>query len=159
MTLDLSAVGFKTQPYQFKYDWKAPILYGLGIGAKRSELAYLYEGLGPKVYPTFAVVPAYAPVKELHERIGGDPTSVVHTAQAVRLHRPIPASGKLVTVGRVEGIYDMKRMAQVVLETRSEAAGELCCETRWCILYRGAGRFGGPPPPKRDTYLRQDDAL
>jgi acyl dehydratase len=151
MTLDLSAVGFKTEPYPFEYDWKVPVLYALGIGAKRSELDYLYEGRGPKVYPTFAVVPAYAPVRRLHERLGGDPATVVHTAQSVRLHRPIPADGELVTVGQVEGIYDMKRMALVVLETRTETAGELCCETRWSILYRGAGRFGGTAPPKRES--------
>ena len=80
MTLDPTAVGFKTKPYRFEYDWKVPVLYALGIGAKRSELDYLYEGRGPKVYPTFAVVPAHAPVRELHERIGGDPATVVHTA-------------------------------------------------------------------------------
>jgi hypothetical protein len=151
MTLDPTAVGFKTKPHRFEYDWKVPVLYALGIGAKRSELDYLYEGRGPKVYPTFGVVPAHAPVRELHERIGGDPATVVHTAQGIRLHRPIPPAGELVTVGQVEGIYDMKRMALAVLETRSEAAGELCCETRWSILYRGAGRFGGASPPKRES--------
>ena len=67
MSLDLSTVGFTTQPHALAYDWKLLATYALGIGAKRAELEYLYENTkgGMKVYPTFAVVPTYAPVVEL----------------------------------------------------------------------------------------------
>jgi hypothetical protein len=58
MTFDLSTVGARTTTHEFTYDWKTTALYALGIGAKREELDYLYEGRGPKVFPTFAVVPA-----------------------------------------------------------------------------------------------------
>jgi acyl dehydratase len=129
MSLDLSTVGYQTQPHEFKYDWKTAVLYALGIGARREELDYLFERRGPKVFPTFAVVPAYGPVAELLERGGGDLRAVVHFAQAV-------------------GIYDMKRMALVVLQTRTELGDEPLFETRWSIIYRGLGRFGGPPPPR-----------
>jgi acyl dehydratase len=148
MSLDLSALGYQTAPHEFKYDWKAPVLYALGVGATQSELDYLFEGRGPRVLPTFAVVPAYAPVTELLDRSGADLMTVVHTGQAIRLRRPIPAQGTLTTVGRIRGIYDMKRMALAVLETATQSAGQTCCETEWTILLRGEGRFGGDRPPR-----------
>ena len=60
MSFDLSTVGFTTKPHSYSYDWKTLATYALGIGAKRDELQYLYEGTkgGMKVYPTFGVVPA-----------------------------------------------------------------------------------------------------
>ena len=66
MSLDLSTIGFKTEPHIFSYDWKDAVLYALGIGAKGAELDYLYEGRGPKVLPTFGVIPAYGPVSAKH---------------------------------------------------------------------------------------------
>ena len=41
MSLDLSTVGFTTQPHALAYDWKLLATYALGIGAKRDELDYL----------------------------------------------------------------------------------------------------------------------
>src|SRR4051812_21743248 len=72
MTLNLSAVGFKSAAHTVAYDWKTVVLYALGIGAKKSELSYLYEGRGPKVYPTFGVCPVFAPVFECLEQTGGN---------------------------------------------------------------------------------------
>lgn len=151
MSLDVSTVGYRTEPYEFKYDWKTVVLYALGIGAKKEELEYLYEAKGPKVYPTFAVVPAYPPLGDMLGKTNGNLAMVVHGGQVVRLHRAIPPEGTLKTVGTITGIYDMKRMAQVVLETKSEIDGEPCFDTEWSILFRGAGGFGGEPPPKRTT--------
>src|SRR6478609_1055727 len=90
MSLDLSTIGFKTEPHAFSYDWKTTVLYALGIGAKRAELDYLYEGRGPKVFPTFGVIPAYGPVSELFAKTRCDMTRLVHGAQTLRIHRPLP---------------------------------------------------------------------
>lgn len=157
MSLDLSSVGYKTQAYDFKYDWKTVALYALGIGAKKSELDYLYEARGPKVFPTFAVAPAYPPVGDMLGKTQGNLAMVVHGGQSIRMHRPIPSEGTMKTTGTVLGIYDMKKMAQVVLETRTEIDGEPCFDTVWSILFRGAGGFGGEPPPKADTPKRPGD--
>lgn len=150
MPLDPSAVGATTQPHRFTYDWKTVATYALGIGAKRDELDYLYENAkgGMKVYPTFAVVPAFPPVLELLGRTGGDLATVVHGGQTIRAMRPIPPAGELETTATIEGIYDMKKLGQVVLATRTTLGGEPLFETRWSILYRGAGGFGGPRPPE-----------
>src|SRR5262245_27219495 len=101
MPLDLSSVGYTTKPYAFSYDWKNLAAYTLGIGAKRDELQYLYEGAkgGMKVYPTFAVVPAYDAIVDMLGRSGGDLAMIVHGGQTVRAHRAIPAGGTLSTTG------------------------------------------------------------
>jgi acyl dehydratase len=148
MSLDASRAGYTTKPYEFKYDWKTAVLYALGIGARAAELDYLYEGRGPKVYPTFAVVPAYQPLSELLAASGADPTQIVHGAQSVRWHRPIPPEGTLTTTGTIRGIYDMKRLAQIALQTTTTLAGEPLFATESSILVRDAGGFGGPRPPK-----------
>ena len=74
MPLDLSLVGQPTKPETWNYSWKDAVLYALGIGAKKDELDYLYEGRGPKVYPSFAVVPKFAPMLELLAKSGGNTT-------------------------------------------------------------------------------------
>lgn len=149
MAFDMSAVGYTTKPHTLSYDWKLLATYALGIGAKRDELAYLYESIkgGMKVYPTFAVVPTYPPIIEMLGRSGGDMAMVVHGGQSIRLHRPIPASGTFETTGTIKGIYDMKKFGQVILETNTVLNGEPLFDTTWSIIIRGAGSFGGPRPP------------
>ncbi|MBK8171511.1 MAG: MaoC family dehydratase N-terminal domain-containing protein [Sandaracinaceae bacterium] len=152
MTLNLSAVGKTTAELVHTYTWKDVVLYALSIGAKRDgELAYLFEGEGPKVFPSYAVVPAFIANAALFDAIGGNMLGVVHGGQAIRLHKPFAPAGTLKTVGKVAGVYDLKRMATTIVttETRDEK-GELVCETEWSIIYRLDGGFDGPPPPKRD---------
>jgi len=124
MSLDTNTVGYTTPAYEFKYDWKTVALYALGIGAKRDELEYLYEAKGPKVYPTFAVVPAYAALGDALVKTQGNLAMVVHGGQTVSMHRPIPSEGTMKTVATITGIYDMKKMANVIVKTTTEANGE-----------------------------------
>ncbi len=149
MALNLDATGKRTAPIELSYRWQDVALYALGIGAKASDLDFLYEKRGPKVFPTFAVIPAFEANRELFDVVGGDLSGVVHGSQKIVLHKPFAPEGKLVTVGIVEGIHDLRRMAQstVRTETRDEA-GELVCETEWTIMYLKDGGFGGDPPPK-----------
>jgi acyl dehydratase len=149
MPFDMSTVGATTKPHELAYDWKTIATYALGIGAKRDELAYLYEGHkgGMKVYPTFAVVPAYEAVIDLLGRSGADLAMVVHGGQVVRVHKPLPPAATLRTTGTIKGIYDMKKLGQVVLETTTFAGDDHLFDTTWSILVRGGGGFGGPRPP------------
>jgi acyl dehydratase len=151
MSVDASAVGHKTEVLHFDYDWKTVVLYALGIGLGPADLDYVYEARGPKVFPTFAVVPAYAALTALLERANADLKNVVHNGQSVRLHAPFPSEGRLSTVGTIEGIYDMKRLAQIVFTTETRHGSTLLAETSWSILVRGDGGFGGPRPPKAET--------
>jgi acyl dehydratase len=149
MPLDPSAVGFTGPPLVFSYDWKDVVLYALGIGAKREELDYLYEGKGPRVYPTYAVCPAMRSLDECLSKLAGDLTMMVHGAQSTRFYRPIPPSGKMVVRSRVKDMYDLKRLAQAVIETEgSLESGERLFEANWSLLFRNGGGFNGPRPPK-----------
>jgi acyl dehydratase len=158
MSLDLSAVGFQTEPFFFEYDWKTVALYALGVGAKRTELDYLYEARGPRVLPSFAVVPAYPALEPLVKRAGADMRMVVHNAQSITLHAPIPPAARLETVARIEGLYDLKRFSQVVFTTETRREGQLLFETEWTIIVRDTGGFGGPRPPKGDAPKLPKDA-
>lgn len=149
MALDLSTLSATTKPHAFTYDWKTAATYALGIGAKRDELSLVYEGAkgGLKLVPTFAVLPAYPAVMELLGKTGADFAMVVHGAQTVRAHRPAPPEGTVETTGRLKAIYDLKKFAQIVIETETLQSGEPLFETTWSIIVRGAGGFEGPRPP------------
>lgn len=150
MSPDLSTVGQRTEVFRYSYDFHQTILYALGVGAQADELDYLYEGRGPRVLPSFAVVPSYAPVTRLFEAARCDMNRLLHGGQRVRLHRPFPPSGELETVGEVMGIYDMRKLAVVVFETRTTLGGEPLVDTEWTLYVLEAGGFGGPRPPKVD---------
>lgn len=153
MPLDLSTVGKTTGVHTLEYDWRTLATYALGVGAKRDELAYLYEGTpgGMKILPTFAVIPAQAAVFESLSATGGDLEMIVHGGQTVRaIATPAPA-GKLESTGTLRAIYDLKRFAQVVIDTRTTQDGALVYETTWSIIFRNAGGFGGPRPVSEDT--------
>jgi acyl dehydratase len=148
MPLDTSCVGLVSAPHEFSYRARDVELYALGIGAKVEELDYLYEGRGPKVYPTFAVVPAFDPVFELLRKSGGNLANMVHGAQTTTVEKPLPPEGRLVTTARIEGIYDMKRLVQMLCSTESRLGDDIVCRTEWQLLFREGGGFGGPHPPK-----------
>jgi len=159
MPLDPASVGRTTGPVVHSYRWQDAVLYALGVGARVAELDFLFEARGPKVLPTYAVVPAFAPVAELFGSLGGDLLGVVHGGQTVRLHAPFPPSGALTTIGRVAGVYDLKRLATAVFTTETRAEdGALLAETEWNIIYRFDGGFGGNPPPKRENVRPPDRA-
>ena len=151
MSLDLTQVGYETAPFFFEYDWKTTVLYALGVGATRDELDYLYEARGPRVIPSFAVVPAYPALVPLVEKARADMNLVVHGTQSITLHKPLPPAGRLRTVAKLDGIYDLKRLSQVVFSTRTDVDGELLAETEWTLIVRDTGGFGGPRPPKSEA--------
>lgn len=147
--LDLSVVGKPLDPQPFTYTWKDTVLYALGVGAKKDELDFLYEGRGPKVLPSFAVVPMFKPMLDGVIATGGDLAMVVHGKQRVQVHAEIPAAATLTTTGRVRGIYDMRKFAIVVVDCEiKDAGGKAIAETSSQIVIRNAGGFGGELPPK-----------
>ena len=96
----------------------------MGIGARADELNYLYEGRGPKVFPTFAVVPGFPAMGEMVGKTGGNLATLLHGGQSIRMLDKMPSEGLAKTVATLEGIYDMKRMAQAIIKTTTEVAGK-----------------------------------
>jgi acyl dehydratase len=152
MTFDLSLVGKPTEPQKMVYSWKDTVLYALGIGAKKEELEYLYEGRGPRVYPSFAVVPKFEPMLQLLGRSGGTMAMVVHGGERVQVFKPIASSGAFFTTATIRGIYDLRKFASVLIDTESkDESGDVVATTTSSILFRGEGGFGGQPPPKEES--------
>jgi acyl dehydratase len=150
MPFNLSLAGHTDPPSTFEYTWKDTVLYALGVGAKSGELDYLYEGRGPRVLPSFAVVPKLRPMMLLLEKTGGDFARMVHEGERVAVHAPLAAGGTLSTTVTLRGFYDLRRLTQVLVDTRTEdQTGRLLAETTSSIIFRGEGGFGGEPPPKR----------
>jgi acyl dehydratase len=149
MPFDRSLAGQWTAPLSSEVTWRDTALYALGVGATKEELDLLYEGRGPKVLPSFAVVPKFQPMLDLLAKSGGDLSLLVHNAERVTLHAPLRPRGKLVTRAAIRAFYDMRRFAQVLVDAKTEdEGGQLVAETTSTMLFRDQGGFGGEPPPK-----------
>ena len=155
-------LGTTTDPLPFTYDAGRAMLYALGIGATPAELDFVYERRGPKVFPTFAVIPAYEALMAVMARADLSFEHVVHGHQKVSIARAIPPAATLRTTATVSAVYDLKRMAQVVITTRSHTLeGEHLFDTEWGILVLNGGGFGGEAPPAREggAPARAPDAV
>jgi acyl dehydratase len=160
MPFDRSLAGRWTEPSSSTVTWRDTALYALGVGAKKEELDWVYEGRGPKVLPSFAVVPKFKPMLDLLSKSGGNLSMLVHNAERVTVLAPLAPSGTFVTRAVIRDFYDMRRFAQVVVDTRMEDGdGRLLAETTSTMLFREQGGFGGAPPPKEAlTVERPKDA-
>ena len=165
MAFDQHAVGIQTEPTSFSYTWKDTVLYALGVGTPISDLEYLYEGRqsadedGPptqRVLPSFIVVPAVVPCFELLKKLSGSLEGIIHNAQSITLHAPLPSEATLETSAKIDAVYDLKRMTQIKVSTQSFHNKNLVAETTWDILYLLGGGFGGQRPPKADRVRVPD---
>lgn len=156
MALKIESVGRETKVLEHSYAWKDIVLYALGVGATLDEIELLYEKNGPKVLPTYAVIPTFAALDELFEHVGGDFEGVVHGAQKIVLHREFAPESTLKTVGKVAAVYDLKRMSQAIFTTKTMDGEDLVCETEWQIIFRFDGGFDGPRPPKSERIKPPD---
>ncbi len=149
MAIKLDLVGKKSAPIKHSYGWKDTILYALGVGAKIDELDYLFEMNGPKVLPTFAVVPSFTALITVCSELGANPMMILHGEQKVELHRQIPPNGAFQTVAEVKGIYDKGKGALVLVEAvTSDEKGEPVFTNWFSTFVRGEGGFGGERGPE-----------
>jgi acyl dehydratase len=104
-------------------------------------------------------VPSFAPMFALLARTGGNLAMVVHGAQKCVMHQPIPSEGSLVTSAKIRAIYDLKKFASVLVDTKTVDAKskDAIFDTTWKILFRGEGGFGGQPPPRDESPVPPTD--
>lgn len=149
MAIKMDLVGKTSQATPFNYTWRETVLYALGVGAQTDELDVLFEMNGPKVLPTFAVVPSFNALISVAGDLGANPMMILHGEQKIICHRPIPAQGKLATVSEVKGIYDKGKGALVVVEARTvDEKNEPLFDNVFSIFVRGEGGFGGERGPE-----------
>ena len=158
MPMDGDSVGYETPPIDYEYDWSDTVLYALGVGATpEHELAFLYEGQGPKVVPTFCTIPTFTAFDALVDRIGCDRSGMVHHSQQATLYKPLQPAAKLVIKGRVDGLYDLKRVAMAVFIIDGyDESDELAMRGQVTLALLKDGRFGGPRPPKAERVSLPD---
>lgn len=128
------------------------MLYALGAGMgadpmDEQELPFVYEKLGEvKVLPTFPVVVGFH--GGALKQVGVNYQMVLHGEQAVTLHRPFPASGRVTERSRILGAWDkgagkgavVTQEKVLTLEGESEPLATLLTTT----FARGDGGYGGP---------------
>ena len=159
-------VGMTFEPITFSWTWKDVILYALGVGAKpEGDLDYVFEGKGPKVLPTYAVIPGMAGGSGLSE-VEINLAMLLHGEQGMTLHREIPPEGRIKLTGRVRDVWDKGKAAVIVTETAAEDDNGPMFTTRSTLFIRGAGGFGGErgpstaglnvPPERQPDHVVED---
>jgi acyl dehydratase len=149
--VDLSVIGRKRGPVTFEYTWQDVVLYALGVGAGTDELQFIYENApgGLKVLPSFCVVAAMKAFPFAEDEI--EWPFFIHAEQVIRLHRPLPPSGKITQVSEVTDIFDKGKAAIIRFSINGVSEdGEPLYDTDWVVFYLGAGGFGGDPGPPAD---------
>jgi acyl dehydratase len=162
MKLDLSVVGREFKPVRHTYLWKDVVIYHLGIGARATELDYVYEGLrgGIKVIPSFAVVAAMEAAASVLPPARVDIVNMLHGEQTIRMHAPIPPSGVFLTTPKVAMIRDKGKHALLDIQTiTTNQDGLHLFEALVSLVCRGQGGFSDArseedaphlPPADRD---------
>ncbi len=156
MPFDLSLAGKPGPAATLDVTWKDTVLYALGVGATRDELDVLFEGRGPKVLPSLAVILKHEPMIDLLSRSGGNMAMIVYGGEKAVLHAPLPAKGRLSTTATIRGFYDLRRLTSVLVDARTvDERGTLLAETTATILFRGEGCPGGESPPKTPPVVER----
>lgn len=143
------------KPTPFSYTDRDAILYNLGVGAKRSDLRYVYEGADDfQLLPTFGVIPAFdaEPAYTLDELVPNfNPMMLLHGEQYLEIKKyPVPTSGRLVSRAKLIEVVD-KGGAAVVrsgVTTVEEATGDEVFYNEMVVFLRGCGGFGGAKKAK-----------
>ncbi len=165
---------------EFIWNERDAILYALATGFGRDpvnphELPFVLETAPLRVVPTFATVAAWN-ARPLPADMQLNLTKLLHSAQSVVLHRPLPARGRVLGSGRVSGAIDKgDKGALIFTETvlRDASSGVPIVTLLSTLVARGDGHFGGPtegaeprhPIPPRapdivaDYPTRPDQAL
>ncbi|KAF2019329.1 multifunctional beta-oxidation protein-like protein [Aaosphaeria arxii CBS 175.79] len=146
-----TAKAAKAEGTPFNYDEKDVILYNLGVGAKRTDLPFVYENNDNfQVLPTFGVIPpfnAVAPFSFSDIVPNFSPMMLLHGEQFLEIRKfPIPTEAKLVSYPKLIEVVDKGAAAVVVYGTTTKDAntGEDIFYNESSVFIRGSGNFGGP---------------
>ncbi|KAF4126822.1 multifunctional beta-oxidation protein [Geosmithia morbida] len=146
-----SALTREGKPTEYSYEERDAILYNLGVGAKRTELKYVFEGADDfQVLPTFGVIPPFnAEMPFDYDAIvpNFNPMTLLHGEQYLEVRRwPLPTSARLVSTARLLEVVDKDSAAIVKtgVTTRLADTGDDVFYNEMTIFLRGSGGFDGP---------------
>ncbi len=160
--------GWGAEPTTDSYDAQRTILYALGIGltAEGPDLDFVYEAR-LRAFPTLAVTLGAENFLRGERHGELDWSQVLHAAQSVEWHRPLPPTGRVAARSEVEAIVDRGagRGALIQLARRLSDAddGQPLATLRFTLFARGDGgggvSFGSVDLPAELPATSPDDSL
>ncbi|KAJ1504683.1 hypothetical protein HMI54_006724 [Coelomomyces lativittatus] len=143
----------------FKYTEKDVILYALGIGAKRTDLQWVYEN-DPQfhVLPSFGFIPGFlsmfsVPLAEYLPEFNF--MQLLHGEHYMELKKPFVTQGHYTSKAKILDILDKGKGALVIIGIHTyDSQGTLVCYNEGASFIRGLGGFGGK---KVSNARRQPD--
>ncbi|KAJ4389688.1 bifunctional hydroxyacyl-CoA dehydrogenase/enoyl-CoA hydratase fox2 [Gnomoniopsis smithogilvyi] len=139
---------------EFKYAERDVMLYNLGVGAKRTDLRYVFEGAEDfQVLPTFGVIPPFdaeTPFSLDTLVPNFNPMMLLHGEQYLEVRKyPIPTSGRLISKAKLIEVVDKGNAAIVKhgVTTTNAETGEDLFYNEMTVFLRGCGGFGGQKKP------------
>ena len=146
--LSSDLVGLKGEPTEYSWNSKDVLLYNFGIGCRPyDDVDFLFEGKGPKVMPTFAVIGGMAGMGVMGQLEGINPVMILHGGESITLHREIPPEAKVTLQGELTELWDKGQAAVIgITTTATDDKGPLFTATA-SIFARGSGGFGGERGP------------
>jgi acyl dehydratase len=141
-------VGMEFAPVEASWTDKDTMLYALGVGARpENGLDFIYEGKGPKVLPTYAVIPGGRALASLMGSVEMRLEMLLHGEQAIELFRPLPPSARVKVAGRISEVWDKGKAAVLGVESIASDENGRLFKTHATLFVRGAGGFGGKRGP------------
>lgn len=139
---------------EFSYTERDITLYNLGVGARSSELQYVYEGHEDfQVLPTYGVVPQFdaAMPFSFDEVVPNfSPTMLLHGEQYLEVRKwPVPTAARTKNYAKLIEVVD-KGSAAILksgVTTVSADSGEDLFYNEATVFLRGCGGFGGQRKP------------
>jgi acyl dehydratase len=146
-------VGLKGDPTPYSWDSKDVLLYNFGIGARPyDDLDFLFEGKGPKVFPTFAVIGGMAGMGVMGRIEGLNPMLILHGTEAITQHRELPPEAKVTLQGEITEIWDKGQAAVIGIQTLATDDKGPLFTAKASIFARGSGGFGGDRGPSAKGF-------
>ncbi|KAI1505391.1 hypothetical protein F5X99DRAFT_369232 [Biscogniauxia marginata] len=144
----------KSPPTEFSYTERDSMLYNLGVGAKRTDLPYVFEGHENfQVLPTYGVIPQFdvnMPFNFDEVVPNFSPMMLLHGEQYLEIKKyPIPTAAKTKNYGKLIEVVD-KGTAAILksgVTTVNAETGEELFYNESTVFLRGCGGFEGQKKP------------
>jgi len=147
-TLSPDLVGTKFEPVKINWTQKDTMLYALGVGSKPAdELDFLYEGRGPLVLPTYAVIPGMRALGNIGQAVKLKLQRLLHGEQGIELLRPLPANADIILHSEISEVWDKGKAGVIGVTATGEDADGPLFKSFSSLFYIGGGGFGGEPGP------------
>jgi len=144
------------EPFTRHYLPTDTIHYAKGFGAgqdsrrTQDDAAYLADGPTLQALPMMAVALADGEFWQQDPSTGIVWQKIVHAAESIRIHTPLPAQGTVVVSQYIKDIFDRgEAKGAVMLQNQqlSDEQGTPLVDIEVMTILKGNGGFGGPPAP------------